>query len=143
MKNNALHIILMPILAVCILVSTSSFTVNKRFCGESLIEASLFAELQNCKHTSCANLQTERNQTFKIAKDCCKETSNVVYGKENLVLKKLESKKIKVQKQEFLSTTFAISVSLRNFDAKVAAVFYEPPLLVQKNLFRHYQVFII
>ncbi len=133
----------MPLLAVCILVTTSSFTVNKRFCGDALIEASLFAELQNCKHTSCVNPQVGKNQISKIAEDCCKETSDVVYGQENLVLKKVGAEKVKMQKQQFAIQNWAFSTFLRNYDDKFSVIFYEPPLLVQKNLFRYYQVYLI
>lgn len=143
MKNTSLHIILTPILAVCVLLATCSFTLNKRFCGESLVEASLFADLQQCKHTTCATVQAKKNNSQKINNNCCKETSDVVYGQENLVLKKNQAKRIKAQSQGFLNTKKVFSVFLPNYENEDSLVFYTPPLLAQKNLLQYYQVFII
>ncbi len=133
----------MSFLAVCVLVSTSSFTVNKRFCGESLIEASIFTELQNCKHSICKNFHAENKHSQKVAENCCKETSDVIYGQENLSLKKLESKKIKFHKQHWLIATQVFSGFLQKIKVEKKLVFYDPPLFPQKNLLQHYQVFII
>ena len=143
MKNNWLRTVLVSILAVCVLVSTSSFTVNKRFCGDSLIEASIFAELKQCKKTTCTTLHVDKEHSQKVAENCCKKTSDVIYGHENLGLKKYGPEKIKLHKKQVITATQVFSGFLRKNNQEKRLVLYEPPLLPQKNLLQYYQVFLI
>lgn len=56
-----------------------SFTIEKHFCGDVLIDAAVFAEAKKC-----AMEAYEMEQASITKKDCCKDELEVVKGQDKL-----------------------------------------------------------
>ncbi len=79
MSNTYLQQFLSLVLALLLLLSTVSFTVEKHFCGDELIAVALFSKVEKCGIESA---ETEREQLVKIP--CCKDTLEVLSGQNQL-----------------------------------------------------------
>jgi hypothetical protein len=66
-------------MALLLLFSTVSFTVEKHFCGDELIAVAVFGKVEKCAMEA---LETEREQLTKVP--CCKDTLEVVSGLNQL-----------------------------------------------------------
>lgn len=67
-----------------VLFSTVSFSVEKHFCGDVLVDVSLFTEADKCKMES---LEIDFEKITK--KSCCKDTVDIVKGQDELIVKSL------------------------------------------------------
>lgn len=61
MKTKILHITV----AILLLISTLGITINKHFCGNRLISASIFSEPNSCCKGNCGNCHHE-SQNIRI-----------------------------------------------------------------------------
>lgn len=87
------------LLAFLVLFSTFSFTVEKHYCGDFLVDVSFTGRADSC------GMQMEKvAQTKK--KNCCKDEVHKIEGQDKLQFHKIE--KISFEKQQFL-TAFVIS----------------------------------
>ncbi len=87
------------LLAFLMLFSTLSFTVEKHYCGDFLVDVSFTGETEGCGMAM--------NKTAAIQKkNCCKDEVHQVEGQDELQLQDVEN--ITFQKQQFL-TAFVIS----------------------------------
>lgn len=127
------------LLAFLVLFSTFSFTVEKHFCGDFLVDISYFGEADACgiesKKDDC-NLQ-------KITKKkCCNDEVQQIEGQDELQKSSVE--KIKIEQQKFL---LAFVVSYNNLFKNLSKQIvphknYSPPNLTQDLQVLH-EVFII
>ena len=87
------------LLAFLVLFSTFSFTVEKHYCGDFLVDVSFTGRADSC------GMQME---TLPLPKkqNCCKDEVHKIEGQDKLQLTKIE--KITFQKEQFL-TAFVIS----------------------------------
>ena len=112
-------------LACLVLFSTLSFTVEKHYCGENLIDIAIFSKADNCgmdKEALAAN--------YKEEKSCCKNEVEVLKGQDQL--KKASFEDLQFHQQLFLST-FVYSY-LNLFEGLPEQVIpfknYSPPILI-------------
>lgn len=68
------------LLAFLVLFSTVSFTVEKHFCGGTLIDSAVFTKAEGC--------DMEMSRTDK--KSCCKDEVEVIKGQDKLTLSTFE-----------------------------------------------------
>ncbi|MCX7551815.1 HYC_CC_PP family protein [Xanthomarina sp. F2636L] len=120
-----LHKTFSATLACLVLFSTLSFTVEKHYCGENLIDVAIFTKANNCgmdMETVAAN--------YKEKKHCCKDEVEVLKGQDQL--KKTSFEDLEFDQQIFLST-FAYSY-LNLFEGLPELVIphkdYSPPILI-------------
>ena len=59
------------------LFSTLSFTVEKHFCGDNLIDVAVFSEAKKCGGI-------DSKETLYVKKPCCKDTVDVYEGQDEL-----------------------------------------------------------
>ncbi len=86
------------ILLTClVLFSTVSFTVEKHFCGDVLVDVSVFVEADKCEMEALEILQK---------KTCCKDEISVVEGQDELKFSSFDD--LNFEQQQFLAT-FAYS----------------------------------
>ena len=76
MKHSLSHKVFSTALAFLVLFSTLSFTVEKHFCGETLVDVALFSEAKGCG--------MESKSDKKIKKPCCKDIIEVIEGQDEL-----------------------------------------------------------
>ena len=75
MLKQVLHRSFSFLLALLVLFSTVSFTVEKHYCGDVLVDVSVFSEAEKCTMESMDIIQK---------KTCCKDEVDVVIGQDEL-----------------------------------------------------------
>ncbi len=82
------------LLAFLMLFSTLSFTVEKHYCGDFLVDVSFTGETEACGMAMDKSITTKK-------KNCCKDEVHQVEGQDELQLQDIEN--ITFQKQQFLA----------------------------------------
>ncbi|WP_299395966.1 hypothetical protein [uncultured Gelidibacter sp.] len=135
MNQKISHKIFSGLLAVLVLLSTVSFTMEKHFCGEVLIDVAIFSHPD-----SCGTAMSDASNT--IEKHCCKDVVEILKGQDQL--KKTSFEEFSFDQQVFLSALFYSFTNL--FEGLPHQVIphkdYSPPHLVADIHVRD-QVFII
>ncbi|WP_223270736.1 HYC_CC_PP family protein [Subsaximicrobium wynnwilliamsii] len=85
------------LMAFFVLLSTVSFTIGKHFCGDELIDVSVFVQADHCGMAmeSDKNLVPEK-------KSCCNDEFEVVKGQDKLKITKYDD--LQFDQQFFLSS---------------------------------------
>lgn len=89
-------------LAFLVVLSTLSFTIEKHFCGDNLIDISLFANAKTCGMETAP----DSCDTKTVKKSCCKDEIKLVKGQDELKANSLDDVKFQ---QQFLLQTFIYS----------------------------------
>ena len=113
------------LLAFLVLFSTVSFTIEKHFCGDVLVDVAVFTEAQKCA------MESYELALEKITKkSCCKDEIDVLKGQDELKFSAFED--LEFHQQIFLSTLtysyFNLFESLPN--ESIPHKDYSPPNLV-------------
>jgi len=120
MLKQVLHQLASMVMAILLLFSTVSFTVEKHFCGDVLIDVAVFSAAEKC------NMEASGDTQDQIAKmPCCKDTLDVIEGQNQLKVKNFDD--LAFEQQQFLK------VYLFSFDA-LFEVFPK-----QNNTHKHYK----
>jgi hypothetical protein len=123
--KQILHKIFSVSLALIVLCSTVSFTIEKHFCGDTLVDVSVFAEANKCKMEA---LEMELETITKAP--CCKDKIDVVKGQDELIVKTIDD--LDVNQQLFVATYTYSYLNL--FEGLPELVIphknYSPPILV-------------
>ncbi|WP_298237861.1 hypothetical protein [uncultured Algibacter sp.] len=110
------------LLALLVLFSTVSFTVEKHFCGDVLVDVSVFADVEKCAMEA---------MEMKQKKSCCKDEVEVVKGQDDLKFSSFED--LDFEQEQFL-TAFAYSY-INLFEGLPKQIIphkdYSPPNLIQ------------
>ncbi len=125
------------VLALIVLFSTFSFTVEKHYCGDFLIDVSYLGEAGTCnegKKDACV--------TVIKKKECCKDEVHQIEGQDEIQKESLE--KISFD-QTKLFTTFYISCKLLFQDTEKHSILHQyyssPELVFDIQVF--HEVFVI
>nr|WP_317130365.1 hypothetical protein [Pontimicrobium aquaticum] len=133
-----LHKILSIAMAFVVLLSTMSFTISKHYCGDTLVDTSLFREVKSCG----MEMQNSSSKDCSvIKKNCCSEEQELVKGQDDL---KLDFTKLDLQQKIFVSTFVFSYINLFESVAKETIQFkdYSPPLIV-KDIYILDEVYLI
>lgn len=82
-------------LALIVLFSTFSFTVEKHYCGDFLVDVSFAGETEGC------GMKMDNVSQTKM-KSCCKDEVHKIEGQDELQIQKVE--KFSFEKQQFLAS---------------------------------------
>ncbi len=77
MVFTAIHRILAVTLSVLVLISTLTFTVEKHYCGNHLVDTAILSSAKKCGGMDAEDI------TY-TSKPCCKDTVDVVEGQDEL-----------------------------------------------------------
>ncbi|WP_415861099.1 HYC_CC_PP family protein [Thalassobellus suaedae] len=121
MLKQFLHKGFSMLLALLVLFSTVSFTIEKHFCGDVLVDISVFSEAQKCA--------TETMEIL-MKKTCCKDEIEVVLGQDELKFSSFED--LHFEQQQFVT---GLAYSYINLFVGLEQLFiphedYSPPNLV-------------
>ena len=122
-----LHKILSIAMAFVVLLSTLSFTISKHYCGDTLVDTSLFSKAKSCG----MEMQNSSNKDCSIIKkNCCSEEQQLIEGQDNL---KLDFTKFDLQQKIFVNTFVYTYINLFEGITKESIHFkdYSPPLIVK------------
>lgn len=79
MKFSFLNRAIAVALSFLVLFSTISVTVEKHFCGDTLVDVAIFTKANNCG----AEMQG-MDQTEIVKKSCCKDEIDIIKGQDEL-----------------------------------------------------------
>ncbi|WP_442265357.1 HYC_CC_PP family protein [Tenacibaculum sp. ZS6-P6] len=127
------------LLALLVLFSTFSFTVEKHYCGEFLVSISYFGNSVNCGDEE-GEEDCDDPQVIK-KKKCCKDEIQQIQGQDDL---KNSFEKFDIQKQQFVVAFLSSYYNLfADFNKQINLnEFYTPPNL-NLDLQVLYEVYII
>lgn len=112
-------------MAILVLFSTVSFTVEKHFCGDVLVDVSVFTEAEKC-----AMEEMEKEIETITKKSCCKDTIDVFEGQDELIVKAFDD--LEFEKQIFIASYFYSYINL--FEGLPQQIIphkdYSPPNLI-------------
>jgi hypothetical protein len=120
-------------LALLVLFSTVSFTIEKHFCGDVLVDVSMFVEADKCAMEAEEMLQK---------KNCCKDEVDVIQGQDELKITSFEDIDFNQQQFVVLFTCSYLSLFKSLPKKNIPHKGYSPPNLVY-DLQVLNQVFII
>ena len=114
------------ILSLLVLFSTLSFTIEKHFCGDVLIDVAVFAPAEKC-----AMEAFEMEMATITKKSCCKDEVKVIQGQDELNFKTFDD--LKFSEQVFL---LAFTHSYKNLfeglpEHVIPFKHYHPPKIVR------------
>ena len=121
MIKQILHKGFSTLLAFLVMFSTVSFTIEKHFCGDVLVDVSMFVEAEKCAMEALEILQK---------KTCCKDEIDVVKGQDELKVTSFED--LDFEQQQFVTVfTFTYLSGFESIPKEtVAHKYYSPPNLV-------------
>lgn len=125
--KQAIHKIASLVMAAVVLFSTLSFTIDMHFCGDSLVDATLFHKVETCEMT----MEVPATETCTITKqDCCNDQQTVVSGQDEL---QLLFNKFTLEQQFFIVSLIYTHVALFEGVDKHETLFkdYKPPVVVK------------
>ncbi|MEZ4792024.1 MAG: hypothetical protein R2783_00660 [Gelidibacter sp.] len=125
MAKKTFHKVFSLLMAFLVLFSTVTFTIEKHFCGDELIDLAMFSKANNC------GTDVEAMKLTSVEKEnCCKDEVEVVKGQDKLKLTSFED--LHLQQQLFI-TSFAYTY-INLFEGLPQQVIphknYSPPNLV-------------
>ncbi|MGY5846415.1 HYC_CC_PP family protein [Salegentibacter sp. HM20] len=136
--KRTFHNTISVLMALTVLLSTSSFTVDKHFCGGLLMDMAVYSEAKSC----VMGIHDHSDRGTSINKDhCCSNEKILVEGQDEL---KNSFLSLDLEQQVFLGALANSYVALFNgIPRQVPAYkFYSPPLLIH-NIYLRDQVFLI
>ena len=127
------------ILALLVLVSTFSFTIEKHFCGDFLVDQAVFSKVKDCGMSS-HDMDSMMDSEI-LSDSCCTNTHVAIDGQDEL---KISFDNLSLDQQVFVAA-FGVSF-IELFEASSEQVipfkYYSPPILV-KDIHLMDQVFLI
>nr|WP_203257816.1 hypothetical protein [Hyunsoonleella ulvae] len=104
-----------------VLFSTVSFTIEKHYCGDTLIDVAVFSEAKSCGMESADVMQQ---------KSCCDDEIDVVEGQDEL--KQASFEELDIEQQQFLvAFTYAYFNGFKSIPKEtIPHKDYSPPNLI-------------
>lgn len=114
-------------MAFVVLLSTMSFTINKHFCGNTLIDTALFVEAKTC---GMEQLVSNDSDASIMKNNCCSTEELVIEGQDDL---KLDFSSFDLQSKIFMTSFVYSYINLFEDAANKNIHFrdYSPPLIVK------------
>lgn len=122
--KGKLHKLFSVLLSLVVLFSTFSFTVESHYCGDELIEVSVFSAVEGCGMEMISD--STENQ-FIIKKTCCRNEADFVEG--NSADQQGLQKKILPQVYFVASLLFSYQNLFTSPTSEIAYYQYKPPLI--------------
>ncbi|HEY9170590.1 MAG TPA: hypothetical protein VIN72_13945 [Lutibacter sp.] len=114
-------------MAFVVLFSTMSFTLSEHFCGDLLVDSSLFSKAESCgMEMETAEADSDCNS---IKKDCCSDEIKIFEGQSDL---KVDFSSLNFEQQVFVASfTYAYINLFEGLATNIIPFkYYTPPLLV-------------
>lgn len=127
MKPRISHRITSVLMALIVLVSTLSLTVEKHFCGDILVDVAIFSQSNKCGMEMAV---MDSGKAIK-SKGCCKDEVNIIQGQDDLLAKSMDDLE-GLQKQlivAFTHTYFQLFEDI--IEPEVSYQDYNPPRIIQ------------
>lgn len=132
------HKITALFMTLVVLLSTMSFTINRHYCGDTLVETALFHQVEGCG-MEMDNPATESCAITK--KSCCDEDQLTLQGQDEL---QLTVDKISLEQQVFIASfVYTYNQLFEGVDQNNTSFQdYKPPRVV-KQIFKIDETYLI
>ncbi|WP_343329826.1 HYC_CC_PP family protein [Polaribacter staleyi] len=132
------HKIMSFVMAIVVLFSTMSFTLNMHYCGETLVETAMFHKAEGCG-MEMQKLATEDCVITK--KNCCNDKQLVVEGQDEL---QLQVDTISFEQQLFIASfVYTYINSFEGLDNSNSSFVAHQPPLINKQIFKLDETYLI
>ena len=139
MIKQVFHKIMAMVMAFVVLFSTMSFTINMHYCGDTLVDTSIFHKAKTCGMEMQKAI--ENSECSSIKKDCCKEEQIVVEGQDEL---KISFDKLTFDQQIFVASFVYTYINLFNgIEENVTSFSEYPPPLIVKPIYKLDETYLI
>ncbi|QLG45813.1 HYC_CC_PP family protein [Costertonia aggregata] len=127
--KHYIHKIFSLFMALLLLVSTTSWKVEKHYCMGHLIDVAVFSEPDSCSMLMSSS-ETKDSKENTIEKGCCDNEIEVVEGQDTL---KNTFEDLSLKKQQFLVALSSAFIHVFYFETEssVSDNIYPPPILVK------------
>ncbi|WP_188458818.1 HYC_CC_PP family protein [Psychroflexus planctonicus] len=138
MKARFQHIASL-LLAVLVLFSTQSFSINTHYCGNILVDKAIMKPAKKCAMHSEQSQSKHEHENEKD--ECCDDEVDLIEGQDQL---KIQSTDFELPHPIFVEAFVFTFFSTSSFETEVNTTIYEdPPPLLQRDFQTFYQVFLI
>lgn len=122
------HKILSVSMAIVVLLSTLSFTINMHYCGDTLVETALFHKAKGCG-MEMGKPSTESCSITK--KNCCDDKQLSIEGQDEL---QIQFDKVSFEQQVFIASfIYTYSKLFEEYNDDINSFReYKPPLVVRQ-----------
>ncbi len=120
------HKIFSIALSFLVLILSLSLTIEKHFCGETLVDVSIFSEPDNCCDDS---LEVAKSDTIK--KSCCKDEVDILDGLSEITINSFEDLDV-IHQQVLFAYSYSYLNRFEDFSNGVISYKnYSPPKLIK------------
>lgn len=132
--------ILSGLMALAVLFSTVSFTVDAHYCGDKLVSKSVFKKADDCGIEMVQKSNTA--DSCKVIKTtCCRDEQSLVKGQDDLQQSHFE---LTIPQFAFLSTYIAYQLNLfEGLEENVIPFIGYRPSLVVRSIYKLDEVYLI
>ena len=116
------------VMAVVVVFSTMSLTVDMHYCGDSLVETAIFQKAKGCG----MEMEKPSNEDCAITKKkCCSDVKQIIDGQDEL---QFTFDKLPIDQQVFVASFVYTYINLfESLDKRVVSYEeYRPPLVVRQ-----------
>lgn len=127
-------------MAFVVLFTTMSFTVNMHYCGDSLVDFSLFTEAENCGMEKAQPAKSCENPVM-TENDCCTDQQIVKEGNDEL---KTSFDKLTFEQQTFVASFFYSYINLfEGLDENIIPFKDYSPPFIERDVQILYETYLI
>lgn len=125
-------------MAFVVLFSTMSFTVDKHYCGDILVETAILQKPEGCG----MNMDNPSTSDCSITKkNCCTDEQLVFEGQDEL---KIAFEKLAFEKQIFIAAYFYSYINLfETVEENNSSSYFHPPPEIVKSIYKLDEVYLI
>jgi hypothetical protein len=125
-------------MALVVLFSTLSFTINMHYCSNTLVDAAIFKKAKDCG----MKMQSPSNKGCSITKkNCCSDKKITIDGQNEL---KLNFDKLSTEQQQLVASFMYSYLSLfKGLEATTTSFSDYPPPLIVRNIYKLDETYLI
>ncbi|HDZ07383.1 hypothetical protein LCGC14_0118780 [marine sediment metagenome] len=136
--KKLVHKFISVIMAVVVLLTTMSFSIDMHYCGDMLVDFSIVEQVKSCGmekvKTDCDNLNFTQ-------KSCCTDTQLIVEGADNM---KASFDQLSFEQQIFITSfTYSYINLFAGIDSNTISLKYYSPPFVKQDVQVLHQLFLI
>lgn len=138
--KKGFHKIASVLMAFVVMFTTMSFTVDMHFCGDSLVDFSLFAKAESCGMEKEQPVESCENPSM-TDNSCCSDQQVVKEGSDDL---KPAFHQLNIEQQTFVATFFYSYINLfEGHDESIVPFKYYSPPFIERDIQKLHETYLI
>ncbi|GBF21611.1 hypothetical protein C21_03797 [Arenibacter sp. NBRC 103722] len=138
--KKVFHRILSVLMAFVVMFTTMSFTVDMHYCGDSLVDFSLFTKTEGCGMEKAQSPESCDNLSMSST-SCCTDQQIVKEGHDDL---KTSFNKLTFEQQTFVATFFYTYINLfEGLDENIVPFKDYSPPFIERDVQTLYETYLI